>query len=141
MYHFSEMEIKSSYENGAIVDELDRTISVFRNTYPPKYHPRLYTPTNVSARHPGDVAYYRSNETTPIRVPLQQSRQAQDSDQEEMSGWVASTPCCTSTKSQRRGSCALRRRQAWQAVPEDTFVPDKEVAPVERFQQVIRVLT
>ena len=52
MYHFSQMEIKGSYENGAIVDELDRTISVFRNTYPSEYHPRLYTPMNVSARYP-----------------------------------------------------------------------------------------
>ena len=52
MYHFSQMEIKGSYENGFIVDELDKTISVFRNTDLSKYDPQTYAPINVSARYP-----------------------------------------------------------------------------------------
>ena len=52
MYYFSQMEIKDSCENAAIVDELDRSIRVIRNLYPPEYHPRLFSPMNVSARYP-----------------------------------------------------------------------------------------
>ena len=52
MYHVSQMEIKDSYENATIIDELDQTIRVIRNTYPPDYNPRLFSPINVSARYP-----------------------------------------------------------------------------------------
>lgn len=52
MYHLSRMEIKGSCENAGIVNELDRTISIFRKTYPPEYNPRVFAPMNVTARYP-----------------------------------------------------------------------------------------
>ena len=54
MHHLSQMDIKSNRENTAIVNELDRVISVFRKTYPPEYNPRMYNPVNVTARYPED---------------------------------------------------------------------------------------
>ena len=52
MCHLSQMEIKGNCENATIVNELDRTISTFRKTYPPEYNARTYTPVNVTARYP-----------------------------------------------------------------------------------------
>ena len=52
MYHLSQLELKGNDANAVIVDELDRTINIFRKTYPPEYNPRLYTSINVTARYP-----------------------------------------------------------------------------------------
>lgn len=77
MHHLSQMEIKSNHENAAIVNELDRAISVFRKTHPPENHPRVYTLINVTARYPEDwlitelikrhVYSYLSNSPTKLR--------------------------------------------------------------------------
>ncbi len=52
MHHFSQMEKKGKYEDAAVVDELDRVISVLRKTYPPEFNPRMFTPMNVTATYP-----------------------------------------------------------------------------------------
>ena len=57
MHHLTQAELRNGTHLIPVVDELDRTMTVFRKTHPATYSPRscnppLLIPKNVTARHP-----------------------------------------------------------------------------------------